>query len=59
MIRLPGGRFRYEIVGPVEPVRDAAGRIEVEGTMQVIASVIESWIREYPEQWMWLHRLWR
>jgi KDO2-lipid IV(A) lauroyltransferase len=38
VIRLPGRRFRYELVGPIEPVRDAAGRIEVAGTMQAIVS---------------------
>jgi KDO2-lipid IV(A) lauroyltransferase len=59
VIRLPGRRFRYELVGPLEPVRDAAGRIEAAATMQVIASIIEGWIREHPEQWMWLHRMWR
>jgi len=59
VIRLPGRRFRYELVGPLEPVRDAAGRIETAATMQVIASIIEGWIRQHPEQWMWLHRMWR
>jgi Kdo2-lipid IVA lauroyltransferase/acyltransferase len=59
IVRLPGRRFRYEIVGPIDPVRDAAGKIEIDGTMQAIASIIEGWIREHPEQWMWLHRMWR
>jgi Kdo2-lipid IVA lauroyltransferase/acyltransferase len=27
--------------------------------MQVITAVIESWVREHPEQWLWLHRRWR
>ena len=28
-------------------------------TMQVITNVVEGWIREHPEQWLWVHRRWR
>ena len=59
IIRLPGHRFRAELSDEVKPARDAAGRIDVQGTMQAVTSVIEGWIREYPEQWLWLHRRWR
>ena len=58
MIRLPGHRFRGEL-SEAEPVRDAAGQIDIQGTMQAVTSVIEGWIREYPDQWLWLHRRWR
>jgi KDO2-lipid IV(A) lauroyltransferase len=59
IIRLPGHRFRAELSEEVAPVRDAAGQIDVQATMQAITSVIEGWIREYPDQWLWLHRRWR
>ena len=59
IIRLPGHRFRAELSDEVKPVRDASGQIDVQGTMQAITSVIEGWIREYPDQWLWLHRRWR
>jgi len=59
IIRLPGHRFRAEVSEAVEPVRDADGQIDVQGTTQAITSVVEGWIREYPEQWLWLHRRWR
>ena len=59
IIRLPGHRFRAELSEEVPPVRDASGQIDVQGTMQAITSVVEGWIREYPDQWLWLHRRWR
>ena len=59
IIRLPDHRFRAELSDEVEPVRDATGQIDVQGTMQAITSVVEGWIREYPDQWLWLHRRWR
>jgi KDO2-lipid IV(A) lauroyltransferase len=59
IVRLRGHRFRYELVGPIETPRNAAGRIDVVRTMQLITSTIEEWIREYPEQWLWLHHRWR
>ncbi|HEX3938942.1 MAG TPA: lipid A biosynthesis lauroyl acyltransferase [Xanthobacteraceae bacterium] len=60
VVRKPDGNsFWGEISEPVEPIRDANGRIDIKGTMQAITSVIEGWIRQYPEQWLWLHRRWR
>ena len=59
IIRLPGHRFRAELSEEVKPVRDAAGQIDIQGTMQAVTSVIEGWVREYPDQWLWLHRRWR
>ncbi len=59
IVRLPGHRFRAELSDEVTPVRDASGQIDVQGTMQAITTVIEGWVREHPEQWLWLHRRWR
>jgi Kdo2-lipid IVA lauroyltransferase/acyltransferase len=59
VIRLDRHRFRAEVTEAIEPARDGSGRVDVRGTMQVITSVIEGWVREYPEQWLWLHRRWR
>ena len=59
IIRLPGHRFTGELTEAIEPARDAEGRIDIAGTMQIITSRVESWIREHPEQWLWQHRRWR
>src|ERR1700744_2848651 len=59
VVRLPGNRFLAELSEEVMPGRDAAGEIDIQGTTQAIPSVVESWVREYPDQWLWLHRRWR
>lgn len=59
VIRLPGHRFRLELSEEVKPVRKANGDVDIQGTMQAVTAVLEGWIREYPDQWLWLHRRWR
>ena len=59
IVRLPGNRFRAELTEEVAPVRDAAGDVDIAATPQAIMNVIEGWVREHPEQWLWLHRRWR
>ena len=48
-----------ELSEEVKPVRDASGQIDIQGTMQAVTDVVEGWVREYPDQWLWLHRRWR
>ena len=57
-IRLPGGRLHLELTPPVEMPRDAEGLIDVEAATAKITSVVEGWVREHPEQWLWLHDRW-
>jgi len=57
-IRLPGGRFRLEIEPAVTLPRDANGTLDVTATAQLLNDKVESWVREYPEQWQWFHDRW-
>jgi KDO2-lipid IV(A) lauroyltransferase len=59
IVRLPGNRFRAELTEEIEPARQADGKVDIAGTMQKIMHVIEGWVREHPEQWLWQHRRWR
>jgi KDO2-lipid IV(A) lauroyltransferase len=59
VIRLHRHRFRLELTPPLELPRDPDGSINVQGAMQAMTRVIEGWVREYPEQWLWMHRRWR
>jgi len=57
-IRLPGGRFRLEITDELELPRDANGDVDIRGATELVTRVVEGWVREYPEQWLWMHRRW-
>jgi KDO2-lipid IV(A) lauroyltransferase len=59
VIRLPGQRFRVEITDEIELPRNADGHIDIDQTTAKITQIVECWIREHPEQWLWLHRRWR
>ena len=59
VIRLPDRRFRIAAEGPLNLPRDADGRVDVPATTQLITDVVERWIREHPDQWLWFHRRWR
>ena len=59
VVRLPDRRFRIDAEGPFELPRDAAGQVDVAAATQMLTGVVERWIREHPDQWLWFHRRWR
>jgi KDO2-lipid IV(A) lauroyltransferase len=58
-VRLPNNRFRMELSEELQLPRDAEGKIDINAATQKISDVFERWIRDTPEQWLWLHRRWR
>jgi KDO2-lipid IV(A) lauroyltransferase len=58
-IRLPNNRFRMELTEELALPRDAEGKVDIALATQKISDVFEGWVREHPEQWLWLHRRWR
>lgn len=59
VIRKPGLRFALELTPPLDLPRDADGQVNVAGAMAAMTAVVEGWVRENPEQWLWMHRRWR
>lgn len=57
-IRLPDNRFRLVLEREVEIPRNESGAVDVNATAQMLNDKVESWVREYPEQWLWYHDRW-
>nr|WP_316654583.1 lipid A biosynthesis lauroyl acyltransferase [uncultured Gellertiella sp.] len=57
-IRLPGNRYRLEIEPKIDLPKRADGSLDVNATAQLLNDKVESWVREYPEQWLWYHDRW-
>ena len=57
-VRLPNGRFRLEITDELVLPRTQDGDIDIRGTTELVTRIVEGWVREHPEQWLWIHRRW-
>ena len=56
--RTGGARFRVTFYPPL-PLDDTGDRAaDVAAIMARVNRVIEGWIRERPDQWLWIHRRW-
>lgn len=57
-VRLGGARFRVIYEHAIEPANTGNRDEDVRETMRRVNAHIEGWIREHPEQWLWLHNRW-
>lgn len=53
------GRYRMVYGPPVEWTGSGRRDEDVAALTQHLTSIIEGWVRENPEQWLWLHRRWK
>ena len=50
-------RWRVELLEPIEPT--GKGRDAIAALTQRYLDVVEQYIRQRPERWLWMHRRWR
>lgn len=56
--RLGGIKFRISFYPPLEIIKTGNRDEDVLSLTREINRTLESWIRERPEQWLWIHRRW-
>ncbi|MFH1369272.1 MAG: lysophospholipid acyltransferase family protein [Elusimicrobiota bacterium] len=58
-IRLPDERHTVKVIGPIEVKGTGDIQKDIMRLTQQITSMTEEHIREYPDQWVWMHERWK
>jgi len=58
VVRLEGARFRVISESPLALPTGGNAAADQLALMTAVNAVVERWVREHPEQWLWLHRRW-
>ncbi|HVI11209.1 MAG TPA: lysophospholipid acyltransferase family protein [Candidatus Binatia bacterium] len=53
------GKYRLRFDPALELVRTGDLEADIHANTQNFTSVIEDYVRKYPEQWLWVHRRWK
>jgi KDO2-lipid IV(A) lauroyltransferase len=56
---LPDGRYRLTYAPVVEWAPSGDRQADIACLTQRLTAQIEEWVRETPEQWLWMHRRWK
>ena len=56
--RLSGAAFRVTVYPELAMPKEGTREERIRATTIAINRILEDWIRERPEQWLWLHRRW-
>ena len=59
MARLPNGRYRLVIGPETEVIRTGNWNADILVNTQRFTKIIEKVVRQYPDQWFWVHQRWK
>jgi Kdo2-lipid IVA lauroyltransferase/acyltransferase len=52
-------KYVLEFGEPLELVRTGNDEQDIVTNTQICTTAIETWVRRFPEQWLWVHRRWK
>jgi Kdo2-lipid IVA lauroyltransferase/acyltransferase len=56
--RLKGARFRLTVLPAMDFPQTGDRHEDIRLLMGRVNALVEHWVREHPDQWLWLHRRW-
>jgi len=56
---LPNGHYRLTYGPPLDWTATGNREADIAAVTQALTKRIEGWVRETPEQWLWIHRRWK
>lgn len=59
VVRTRGCRFHGTAYPPLAYIKTGDEEKDTLAILTAINDLLENWIREYPEQWFWVHKRWR
>ena len=57
--RMAGGHFRGRILPPIFPERSLPPEEAAIRMTALYGQAVDAFVRDYPEQWIWMHRRWK
>ena len=58
-LRIPGGKYRLIFGKPIETTETGDLERDVLVNTQEYTKAIETMVRQYPDQWLWVHQRWK
>jgi KDO2-lipid IV(A) lauroyltransferase len=53
------GKYRLRFDPAVDLIRTGNLEADIQANTQKFTKIIENYVRQYPEQWLWVHRRWK
>jgi KDO2-lipid IV(A) lauroyltransferase len=53
------GKYRLRFDPALELIRSGDQEADIAANTQLFTKVIEDYVRQYPDQWLWVHRRWK
>ncbi len=58
VVRLSGATFEVFVEEPLVVKKTGNRHLDVAALMEQVNQTMETWVREHPEQWLWVHNRW-